>query len=121
MKFFGTRPLKDLRASDIEDFLAHLQSKRGCKPQTGNRYLALLSRVFKESVDRGFASENPIPRVPRAREELRAVPFLTVADIDLLIPHQANDRISQMVARRLQIPIEKTARNIDRRCKPSFA
>jgi len=39
---------------------------------------------------------------------------LTVADVDLLIPHQANDRISQVVARRLQIPIEKTARNIDR-------
>jgi len=39
---------------------------------------------------------------------------LTIADVDLLIPHQANDRISQMVARRLQIPIEKVVRNIDR-------
>ncbi len=32
----------------------------------------------------------------------------------LLIPHQANDRISQMVAKKLQIPLEKVARNIDR-------
>jgi len=39
---------------------------------------------------------------------------LTVADIDLLIPHQANDRISQMVAKKLQIPLERVARNIDR-------
>lgn len=39
---------------------------------------------------------------------------LTVENIDLLIPHQANDRISQMVARNLDIPLEKVVRNIDR-------
>ncbi|MGB9836628.1 MAG: 3-oxoacyl-ACP synthase III family protein [Candidatus Saccharicenans sp.] len=37
---------------------------------------------------------------------------LTVNDIDYLIPHQANDRISQMVARGLRIPEEKVIRNI---------
>jgi 3-oxoacyl-[acyl-carrier-protein] synthase-3 len=37
---------------------------------------------------------------------------LTVNDIDYLIPHQANDRISQMVARGLKIPEEKVIRNI---------
>jgi 3-oxoacyl-[acyl-carrier-protein] synthase III len=39
---------------------------------------------------------------------------LSIADVDLLIPHQANDRISQMVAKKLQIPIERVARNIER-------
>lgn len=39
---------------------------------------------------------------------------LTIDDVALLIPHQANDRISQMVAQKLRIPIEKVARNIDR-------
>jgi 3-oxoacyl-[acyl-carrier-protein] synthase-3 len=39
---------------------------------------------------------------------------LTVGDIALLIPHQANDRISQMVAHSLKVPLEKVARNIDR-------
>jgi len=39
---------------------------------------------------------------------------LTIDDISLLIPHQANDRISQMVAKKLQIPIEKVVRTIDR-------
>jgi 3-oxoacyl-[acyl-carrier-protein] synthase-3 len=39
---------------------------------------------------------------------------LAVEDVSLLIPHQANDRISQMVARKLQIPLEKVVRNIDR-------
>lgn len=39
---------------------------------------------------------------------------LSIEDVDYLIPHQANDRISQMVARNLKIPIEKVIRNIDR-------
>jgi len=39
---------------------------------------------------------------------------LTIDDVDLLIPHQANDRISQMVAKKLQIPLEKVLRTIDR-------
>jgi 3-oxoacyl-[acyl-carrier-protein] synthase III len=37
---------------------------------------------------------------------------LKVEDIALLIPHQANDRISQMVAHSLKIPLEKVVRNI---------
>ena len=39
---------------------------------------------------------------------------LTVDQVDYLIPHQANERISQMVARQLKIPLEKVVRNIDR-------
>jgi 3-oxoacyl-[acyl-carrier-protein] synthase-3 len=39
---------------------------------------------------------------------------LSIEDVDYLIPHQANDRISQMVARSLKIPLEKVIRNIDR-------
>jgi 3-oxoacyl-[acyl-carrier-protein] synthase-3 len=39
---------------------------------------------------------------------------LTIEDVDHLIPHQANERISLMVARNLKIPVEKVIRNIDR-------
>jgi 3-oxoacyl-[acyl-carrier-protein] synthase-3 len=39
---------------------------------------------------------------------------LTIEDVDHLIPHQANERISLMVARSLKIPVEKVIRNIDR-------
>jgi len=37
-----------------------------------------------------------------------------VDDVSLLIPHQANDRISQMVAHSLKIPLEKVVRNIQK-------
>jgi len=39
---------------------------------------------------------------------------LSISDIDYLIPHQANDRISQMVGRALKLPEEKVIRNIHR-------
>jgi 3-oxoacyl-[acyl-carrier-protein] synthase-3 len=37
---------------------------------------------------------------------------LNIEDVNHLIPHQANERISQMVARNLRIPVEKVIRNI---------
>lgn len=39
---------------------------------------------------------------------------LTVDDIDLIIPHQANDRIIELARRRLRVPPEKIMINIDR-------
>ncbi|MEZ4287109.1 MAG: 3-oxoacyl-[acyl-carrier-protein] synthase III C-terminal domain-containing protein [Polyangiales bacterium] len=37
---------------------------------------------------------------------------VTVNDIDLLVPHQANRRINEFVAQKLQIPQEKVVHNI---------
>lgn len=39
---------------------------------------------------------------------------LAIEDVDHLIPHQANERISLMVAKNLKIPVEKVIRNISR-------
>jgi 3-oxoacyl-[acyl-carrier-protein] synthase-3 len=39
---------------------------------------------------------------------------LTVDDIDLIIPHQANDRIIELARRRLKVPPEKIIVNLDR-------
>jgi len=39
---------------------------------------------------------------------------LTADDIDLIIPHQANDRIIEMARRKLRVPPEKMMVNIDR-------
>ncbi len=53
-------------------------------------------------------------RMPEAVLTALSANGLTIADVALLIPHQANDRISQMVAKKLQIPLEKVFRNIER-------
>jgi 3-oxoacyl-[acyl-carrier-protein] synthase-3 len=60
--------------------------------------------VFKNAVEK-------MPEAVRAGLEHNG---MTIDDVDHLIPHQANDRISQMVARNLRIPVEKVIRNIDR-------
>lgn len=39
---------------------------------------------------------------------------LTYRDIDLLVPHQANIRIIEAVARMMQVPAEKVVANVDR-------
>lgn len=39
---------------------------------------------------------------------------ITVDDVDLLVPHQANTRIIESAAKRLKIPMDKVAVNVDR-------
>ena len=58
--------------------------------------------------------KHAVARMPEAALEALDANGLTPADIDLLIPHQANLRISQMVQRRLELPDEKVFNNIQR-------
>ncbi|UCE40918.1 MAG: ketoacyl-ACP synthase III [Candidatus Aminicenantes bacterium] len=55
-----------------------------------------------------------VAKMPEAVRSALEHNNLTIEDVDHLIPHQANERISQMVARNLKIPVEKVIRNIDR-------
>lgn len=57
---------------------------------------------------------NACEKMPEAVREALKRNGLTIDDVDHLIPHQANDRISLMVAKNLGIPVEKVIRNIDR-------
>ncbi|GAA0557965.1 beta-ketoacyl-ACP synthase III [Chitinophaga japonensis] len=55
-----------------------------------------------------------IPGMIRAVQDLMARNQLQITDIDWLVPHQANKRILEMVARELGIPQEKVMMNIHR-------
>ncbi len=57
---------------------------------------------------------NACQRMPESVRAALERNGLTIDDVDHLIPHQANDRISMMVAKGLKIPVEKVIRNIDR-------
>jgi 3-oxoacyl-[acyl-carrier-protein] synthase-3 len=39
---------------------------------------------------------------------------MTTADVDLVVPHQANLRIIEATAKRLNVPMERVAINLDR-------
>jgi 3-oxoacyl-[acyl-carrier-protein] synthase-3 len=58
--------------------------------------------------------KHAVSRMPEAVEEALTANGLTVADLDLLIPHQANLRITQMVQRRLRLTDDQVVSNIDR-------
>jgi 3-oxoacyl-[acyl-carrier-protein] synthase-3 len=53
-------------------------------------------------------------KMPEVAREAMGKVGLTIADIDLFIPHQANMRINQHVANELGLPESKVVHNIDR-------
>ena len=55
-----------------------------------------------------------IEKMPEVAIEAVRKAGLTMNDIDLFIPHQANMRINQMVAARLELPDEKVVHNIEK-------
>ena len=60
---------------------------------------------------RGCSEPRPSPRRPSRRSR---GPGLRPDDIDLFIPHQANIRIIEAVAKGLDLPMEKMFVNLDR-------
>lgn len=58
--------------------------------------------------------KNAIPRFIETITEAVSAVNMKVSDIDLLIPHQANLRINEMVAAQLEIPPEKVFNNIQK-------
>jgi 3-oxoacyl-[acyl-carrier-protein] synthase III len=61
-----------------------------------------------------YVFKHAVNRFTEVINEALAANGLTSADIDLLIPHQANLRISQLVAMGFELPEEKVFNNIQR-------
>jgi 3-oxoacyl-[acyl-carrier-protein] synthase-3 len=72
----------------------------------------LQARKFYPYMDGKSVFKNASEKMPAAVRAALEHNGLRVEDISLLIPHQANDRISQMIAHSLKIPLEKVVRNI---------
>jgi 3-oxoacyl-[acyl-carrier-protein] synthase III len=71
------------------------------------------ARIFPKMEGR-YVFRHAVTRFPEVIHEALDANGLTPADIALLIPHQANLRISQMVAMGLELPEEKVFNNIQR-------
>ncbi|NIM59197.1 MAG: beta-ketoacyl-ACP synthase III [Candidatus Aminicenantes bacterium] len=72
------------------------------------------NKRFFPKMDGRNVFKNASEKMPEAVRIALKHNDLSIEDVDHLIPHQANERISQMVARSLKIPVEKVIRNIDR-------
>ncbi|TMF14982.1 MAG: ketoacyl-ACP synthase III [Chloroflexi bacterium] len=57
---------------------------------------------------------NAVERMVGIAEELCATAGWRLDDVDLLVPHQANARIIEAVAKRLRLPMNKVMVNLDR-------
>jgi 3-oxoacyl-[acyl-carrier-protein] synthase-3 len=81
------------------------------------------SRITHEMIDRGdhypkmngkqvfrWATE----KMPEVSLEVLRAANMTIADVDLFVPHQANMRINQLVASRLGLSQDKVVHNIER-------
>ncbi|MGB7297469.1 MAG: beta-ketoacyl-ACP synthase III [Candidatus Aminicenantales bacterium] len=70
------------------------------------------AKKFFPHMDGKNVFKNAAAKMPEAVRAALQQNGLTVEDIALLIPHQANDRITLMVAHNLKIPVDKVMRNI---------
>ncbi len=82
-----------------------------------------LPRVTHKTLDEGlhfpkmdgqFVFMNAVKRMMEVINEALEFNNYTIDDVDMIIPHQANLRINQMVAKKLGIPPEKMFNNIQR-------
>ena len=71
----------------------------------------MLVRPFMEGKE---VFRHAVTRMPQAVHEVLDEAGLTIEQVDMVIPHQANLRIAEMVQRRLGLPDEKMYNNIMR-------
>jgi 3-oxoacyl-[acyl-carrier-protein] synthase-3 len=69
---------------------------------------------FYPVMDGQFVFKNAVTRFPEVINEALAKNGYQPSDLDLLVPHQANLRIAQMVQKIFGLPDEKVANNIQR-------
>ncbi|MCK6478853.1 MAG: site-specific integrase [Planctomycetes bacterium] len=73
---FRGRLLSDIQREDIERFVSKRMQDRDLSPGTRNRYLSILSALFREALLRNHVRENPCRGIPRGKEARREPPFL---------------------------------------------
>ncbi len=95
--WFGTRALKDITVADVLDFLENLRNARQFGPCGVNRYASFLSVAFKLAVQRGYARTNPVKEIPRTREPVRPVAFVSGADVTKLVAAAKDPRFGAML------------------------
>jgi 3-oxoacyl-[acyl-carrier-protein] synthase-3 len=73
---------------------------------------AMAERKHYPSMNGKKVFKHAVTRMPQAIMEGMVANGLKLADVDMMIPHQANLRINQMVANMIGMPVEKTHNTI---------
>jgi len=81
------------------------------KPERSTKEMIANGTVYPY-MDGRFVFKHAVTRFPQAIEEALTTAGLTVDDLDLIIPHQANQRITDAICQRMKLPKEKVFANI---------
>lgn len=84
------------------------------RPRLSEELVAANSPRLFPRMEGRYVFKHAVQRFTEVINEALAATGCTMADVDLLIPHQANLRISQMVALGFELPEEKLVNNIQR-------
>ena len=105
----------------VLEFVLHAEGENFDKLWLPAPYGNVRGRITHEMIDRAehypkmdgrAVFKHAIPRFCESIEEVLQKTGYSVEDVDLIIPHQANDRITKMVAARMGVPDEKMVSNI---------
>jgi len=99
---------------EFAEKLALLSPSFSCKPPRITDEMQAPGGSFYPVMDGQLVFKNASMRFPEVIQEALQANQLTPADIDLLIPHQANLRIAQFVQKQLRLPDEKIYNNIQK-------
>jgi hypothetical protein len=75
LPYFGTMGVADITTSSLDDYIAHLASKKSLKPSTISKHLIVIRKVLSEANRRGFIKAIPIFPTLRAKDNPR--PYFT--------------------------------------------
>jgi len=80
---FGSRRLQDIRRADIERFFTRRMEHWA--PATRNRYLSILSAMYKRAIALGYVLESPTRGIERLKEPRIPLPLIPLGDQDRLL------------------------------------
>ena len=105
----------------VLDFTLHAEGENYDKLSIPAPYGFVRGRITHEMIDNAehypkmdgrAVFKHAIPRFCECMNEVLEKTGYSIEDVDLFIPHQANDRITNMVGTRMGLPAEKVVSNI---------
>ena len=111
-------------SAGILDVTLHSEGKHARRlwieaPASGHTPCRLTQEMIEEkrhfpSMDGRYVFKHAVTRMPEVLKESLAAASIKIDDVDLFLFHQANLRINEFVAQKLEISAERTFSNIER-------
>lgn len=89
--YFKAKKLKDIKAHDVDAYLAARKNEGTLSPTTVGHHLRVLKMVLRQAVVWGYLIKNPAQYIKRPRPEKQEVEFLTPADLKKFLEYTSKE------------------------------